>query len=148
MKPTITWIVVADGARARIFVNRGPGKGLELSGRELSAEHHRTSDMARDSLPRTQESVGHARHAIEPKVDPHQEAKRGFTEHVAEVLDQSAAERAFDRFVMVAPPKVLGDFRKAISKRLQPLLHTEVAKDLTKASAKEVADHLAETIII
>ena len=35
---------------------------------------------------------------------------------------------------------MLGDFREAISKRLQPLLH--VARDLRKASAKEVADHL------
>lgn len=148
MKPTVTWIVVADGARARIFVNRGPGKGLELSGRELTAEHQRTSDIVRDRLPRTHESVGHARHAIEPRVDPHQEAKREFTEHLAQQLDQSAAERAFDRFVIVAPPKMLGDFRKAMSNRLQPLLHSEVAKDLTKASAKEVADHLAETIII
>jgi protein required for attachment to host cells len=148
MKPTITWIVVADGARARIFVNRGPGKGLELSGSELTAEHQRTSDMVRDSLPRTHEAVGHARHAIEPRSDPHQDLKRQFTEHLAQVLDQSAAEKAFDRFVIVAPPKVLGDFRKAISKRLQSLLHTEVAKDLTKATAKEVADHLAETIII
>ena len=68
MKPTITWIVVADGARARIFVNRGPGKGIELSERELTADHQRTSDMVRDSLPRTHDSVGPARHAIEPKV--------------------------------------------------------------------------------
>jgi protein required for attachment to host cells len=148
MKPTITWIVVADGARARIFVNRGPGKGIELSGHELTAEHPRTSDIVRDSLPRTHESVGHARHAIEPRVDPHQDAKREFTEYLAQVLDQSVAERAFDRFVVVAPPKMLGDFRKAMSKRLQPLLHGEVAKDLTKASSKEVADHLAGTIII
>lgn len=148
MKPTITWIVVADGARARIFVNRGPGKGIELSGRELTAEHQRTSDMVRDNLPRTHESVGHTLHSIEPKVDPHQELKRGFTEHLAQLLDQSAAEQAFDRFVIVAPPRVLGDFRKAMSKRLQPLLRSEVGKDLTKASAKEVADNLAETIII
>jgi protein required for attachment to host cells len=148
MKPTITWIVVADGARARIFVNRGPGKGIELSERELTAEHQRTSDMVRDSLPRTHDSVGPARHAIEPKVDPHRDAKRQFAEHLAQVLDQSVADRAFDRFVVVAPPKMLGDFRKAMSKRLQPLLHGEVAKDLTKASSKEVADHLAETIII
>jgi protein required for attachment to host cells len=148
MKPTITWIIVADGARARIFVNRGPGKGIELSGRELTAEHQRTSDMVRDSLPRTYDSVGHARHVIEPRVDPHRDAKREFTEHLAQVLDQSVAERAFDRFVVVAPPKMLGDFRKAMSKRLQPLLHGEVAKDLTKASPKEVADHLAEAIII
>ena len=148
MKPTVTWIVVADGARARIFVNRGPGKGLELLGSELTAEHLRTSDMVRDRLPRTHESVGHARHAIEPKVDPHEEGKRQFTQHLAQQLDQSAAQRTFDRFVIVAPPKMLGDFRNAISKRLQPLLHSEVAKDLTKASAKEVADHLAETIII
>lgn len=30
MKPTTTWILIADGARGRLFANRGPGKGLEL----------------------------------------------------------------------------------------------------------------------
>jgi protein required for attachment to host cells len=148
MKPTITWIVVADGARARIFVNRGPGKGIELSAHELSAEHGRTSEMVRYGLYSTHESVGPARHAIEPKSDPHQRLKRRFIERLAQMLDQSAAEKAFDRFVLVAPPKVLGDFRKDMSKHLQPLLLSEVAKDLTKASATEVSNHLARSMVI
>ena len=29
MKPTTTWILIADGARARLFANHGPGKGVE-----------------------------------------------------------------------------------------------------------------------
>ena len=28
MKPTRTWILIADGARARILENLGPGKGV------------------------------------------------------------------------------------------------------------------------
>ena len=29
MKPTTTWILIADGAHARLFANHGPGKGIE-----------------------------------------------------------------------------------------------------------------------
>ena len=30
MKPTRTWIVIADGSRAHILLNEGSGKGLSI----------------------------------------------------------------------------------------------------------------------
>jgi protein required for attachment to host cells len=148
MKPTITWIVVADGSRAKIYVNRGRGKGIELLEHEISSEHPRTSEMVRDGLYRTHESVGHSRHAIEPKSDPHRELKRDFAQVLAEMLDRRASEKSFDKWVLVAPPGMLGDLRQATSRRLRGLLRFEIAKDLTKASTHEVAGHLAEMLII
>ena len=28
MKPKVTWVLIADGAHAKLFENGGPGKGL------------------------------------------------------------------------------------------------------------------------
>ncbi len=40
MKPIITWIVIADGAHARVLENAGPGKGLSsLDNLTFEGEH-------------------------------------------------------------------------------------------------------------
>ena len=68
MKPTRTWIVVADGARFGIYENLGPGKGL----RELPEEAAEQADppsreMGTDQPGRSFDSAGQGRHAMAPK---------------------------------------------------------------------------------
>jgi protein required for attachment to host cells len=84
MRKTITWVVVADGARARLLVNEGPGKGLdELPDGEMAAEHAPSRDIQADRPGRTFDSAGEGRHAKEPPTDPHRDAKRRFAREVA-----------------------------------------------------------------
>ena len=72
------------------------------------------------------------RHAIEPRIDPHRELKRDFAKELAEMLDKRLSEKAFDRLVIVAPPKALGDLRAALSAQVKPLVYAELDKDLVK----------------
>ncbi len=44
MKPTTTWILIADGAHARIFSNSGPGKGIAAVKGGLMEGDHRPDD--------------------------------------------------------------------------------------------------------
>ena len=54
MKGTVTWVVVADGARARIFTNNGPGKGLTAIPKgDFSVTHSPARDIAADRPGRT-----------------------------------------------------------------------------------------------
>ena len=115
MKPTTTWILIADGARGRLFANRGPGKGLELLDESLDADHRATHDIVDDRLGRTHESVGASRHAISARHDPHRELKRDFAVRLAKMLDRRRSEHAYDRLVLVAPPSALSDLREALS---------------------------------
>ena len=49
MKPTRSWIVVADGAQARILENTGPGKGLTaLPGEKMQESHAPTREINAD----------------------------------------------------------------------------------------------------
>src|SRR5262245_26575071 len=131
MKPTTTWILIADGAHARIFANRGPGKGIEaVEGGVINGDHRPDHELVRDSAGRTFESVGDTRHAIAPKTDPHRELKRDFAKHLAEVLDRNYADKAFDRLVIVAPPTALGDLRAALTAQEKPHVYAELDKDL------------------
>jgi protein required for attachment to host cells len=143
MKPTTTWILIADGGRARLFANHGPGKGIEPLDATFKADHRSTHEIVGDRLGRTYESKGDARHAIAAQTDPHRELKRKFAEHLAEVLDQQKKAHAFDRLIIVAPPVVLGDLRDALTAPVRGVIHGELHKDLTKTPYAELPDHLA-----
>lgn len=149
MKPTTTWILIADGAHARLFANHGPGKGIEaVEGGVINGDHRPDHELVRDSAGRTFESVGETRHAITPKTDPHRELKRTFAEHLAELMDRKFAAKAFDRLVIVAPPKALGDLRAALSDHLKPHIYAELDKDLVKTPTAELPEHLGAVMAI
>ena len=49
MKPTTTWILIADGAHARLFANHGPGKGIEAL-EAINGDHRPDHELVRDGL--------------------------------------------------------------------------------------------------
>ncbi len=49
MKQIRTWILIADGARARIVLNTGPGHGIEaMDGRVFRSDNLPTRDIEAD----------------------------------------------------------------------------------------------------
>jgi protein required for attachment to host cells len=149
MKPTTTWIVIADGAHARLFANRGPGKGIEaIENGVINGDHRPDHELVRDAAGRTFESVGDTRHAITPRTDPHRELKREFAKELVSLLDQRLSEHAFDRLILVAPPKALGDLRSALSDGLKPRVYAELDKDLVKIPTAELPQHLGAVLAV
>lgn len=142
MKPRRTWILVADGARARILETEGPGTGLRAALNFQFAEPHASShEMGTERLGRTNTPGTGQPHAVEPKHDWHTFQKHLFAAHVAEALDK--AKDAFDDLVLVAPPKALGELRKALSHAIKTRVKGELDKDLTHLTIHEMADHLS-----
>jgi protein required for attachment to host cells len=147
MKPTRTWVLIADGARARILQNDGPGKGLhEVEGCVFHGDHAATHEIMSDREGRSHTSVGPGRSAIEAHSDPHRELKKKFAHQLADVLASRLRSKAYDRLVIVAAPSALGDLRAAISEQVRAKLTGEVAKDLTKTPDGEVAGHLKDVL--
>src|SRR5690606_20676807 len=111
MKKTVTYVLVADGARARLYVNEGPGKGLyPLSGATHKADlHHHSRDVKADKPGRSRDAGTGQRSSMEPHQDWHRFEKHKFAREMAKLLDAAAANKAFDRLVLVAPPTTLGD---------------------------------------
>lgn len=149
MKATKTWIVIADGARARIVINDGPGHGLhEVEGMEFSADHSATHDIVSDSQGRSFSSHGHGRSAIESRSDPHRQLKDKFAHRLAAVLAAKLSDKAYDRLVIVATPVTLGDLRAALPDHVRAVVIGEVAQDLTKLPNSKVAEHLKDVLAI
>lgn len=149
MKPTTTWILIADGARARIYANLGPGKGIApVEGGVLETDHAPSRELASDKPGSTFESANVMRHAIDPAQDPHRELKRAFAGRLAAFVEERLAENAFDRLVLVAPPVTLGDLRAAISKPVRERVSAELDKDLTNTPVEELPKHLATVLAV
>lgn len=143
MKPTRSWIVIADGAQARVFENHGPGKGLTaLPSEEMHKIPRPSRAIAADRPGRSHDRMGPGRHAMEPPTDPHREEKRRFADLLAEHLNEAAQAGSYDRLILVAAPKTLGDLRKALGKDAAAKLDGELDKDLTKVPEHELPGHL------
>jgi len=146
MKPRKTWILVADGARARILENEGPGTGLAPAlNFNFAASHAPTRDYGADKPGRGQ-SPGGGHHAKPPKVDWHCFEKHLFVKDVAKALEGALSDSAFDELVLVAPPKILGELRQALAEPVRSCVSGEVGKDLTHLTVHEMGEHLADKV--
>jgi protein required for attachment to host cells len=149
MKPTRTWILIADGGGARILEALGRGHGVhEISGSESRVHNPPSHELGRDSPGRVYESVGHAHHAVEPRRDPHRALETLFASQLAAMLANYAASKSFDRLVLVAPPAMLGDLRKVISPQVREKVIAEIDKDLTKIPNNEISTHIDDVIAL
>jgi protein required for attachment to host cells len=126
------WFVLADGGRARILQRRSSDhRHFEVIADEKSAEVELPGhDLVADRQGRSYESATPSRHAIEGKTDPHEAAKLRFEVRIAELVNRAAAQGLFDTLVLVAPPRVLGDMRQALSAQARERLIVEEGKDL------------------
>lgn len=141
MKPTTTWIVIADGARARIMQNNGPGKGVEpVKDLVFEGDHSPSIDIQADKPGRSFDSVGNARHAMTPTSDAHDELKAKFVKQIASALEDRLD--AYNRLILVAPPKALGLLRKSLPAPVVNKVKGELGKDLTQLPNAELPPHL------
>ncbi|HEV7345843.1 MAG TPA: host attachment protein [Devosia sp.] len=142
MKKTVTWILLADGAQARVLENTGPGKGLkQVEGLDWDIEPLQNQDIVSDRPGRSFSSVGQGRSAMEPRTDPVAHRETEFVKAVAATLDRKQQAGAFDRLVIAAAPIALGDLRKALSPQLKKLVVAELNKDLTNLPTAQLDQH-------
>ena len=130
------WIVVADGARARIFKKNGQG-WVSATGIDYASENLKDKDMITDRAGRF---ANNSPHSYEPSVDHHQRGKSLFIKGVCDILNDS--ESQYDELVIVSPPRVIGDLREHMSKKSKAKVRSEIQKDLTQLSVGELIDHL------
>lgn len=149
MKPTITWILIADGARARVLTNNGPGKGVqEVAGMVFTQTPLKSGDIMADRPGRSHASVGKGRSAMQPATDPVDKREADFVNNLANVLDAKLREKSFDRLIIAAAPQALGTLRNAISPQLSEKVAHEVAKDLTHIPNTEIGKHFEDVLAV
>jgi len=149
MRPRTTWVLVADGARARAFARQGVGGSLAaIPEGTFSHEVERVADLGTDRPGRVRESANAAHHAIASRSDWRRDGKRDFAHRLAEWLEKGAHAHAYDHLVLVATPRTLGDFRDALGPEARERLSGELAKDLTAQPVAAIEAHLLRAQLI
>ena len=142
MKPTVTWVLLADGSQAKVFSHSGPGTGLKpVTNLLFEEEPLRAREIMADKPGRSYSSVGSGRSAMEYSTDPVQVREARFVKAVADTLDRKFYESAFGRLVIAAAPTALGTIRGALSDQLRQAVVAELPKDLTKLPTPQLEKH-------
>lgn len=142
MKPTRTWILIADSSRARIVRSAG-AKAEPLEDIVFEADHKQLKEIMADKPGRSFASVGTNRSAMEYHSDPVRRQSEEFAALLVEELGQRSAGGEFDRLAVVAEPRMLGLIRRALPQQLADKVVAEIDKDLTKLPALELRDAIA-----
>lgn len=141
-----TWIVVADSASAKFFQLRedANGRSLKPAASDMASGIHRhAADLKSDKPGRAFASAGSsARSAMEPHHDYHKLEKHEFVRTVAGFLERAFEAHKFERLVLVAPDRSLGEFRSELSSKLTAMLWREIPKDLTALGPQDLWAHL------
>jgi protein required for attachment to host cells len=141
MKKTVTWVLIADGAQARVLENTGPGKGLkQVEGLDWSIDALQAQEIVTDR-PGSKSGGGAFGGGMEPRTDPVEHRETQFVKSVAATLDRKQQQGAFDRLVIAAAPIALGDLRKAISPAVKKTVVAELNKDLTNLPTAQLDQH-------
>ena len=111
-----TWVVVADGRRARIFETRG----LKLDLREIE-------DLV---------NVGTRAPTLSEK------DREKFAKTVADHIEQGRLHHRYQRLRFAIEPKFLGMLHARLSEETRHLIFEEIIEDLSALDAREIQAHL------
>jgi protein required for attachment to host cells len=134
-------LVIVSGTRARLVRRTAAGAFRTVRSMASDAAAQRSSALARDRLGRSQESVGSARHAIEPRSDPHEKAMAAFIAEVADSVNRAAADGHVDALVLAGPPPVLDRLARALAPDLRARVRARVSIDLAKVPDAKLSAH-------
>ncbi len=149
MRPIRTWILIANGARARVLEHAGRGARLSpVKNMDFSSETLSVSQIMADKAGRAFSSVGKSRSAMEQKTNPVDKREADFIKLVAQKINEKFCNKRFDRLVIFAAPHAMGDLRKMLSEEVKFTIIAEVAKDLTKVPNDEIIKHLENIMVV
>jgi protein required for attachment to host cells len=136
-------VLVGDGQKALFLRNKGDAGRVQLVVEEiLERDNPPTREQGTDRPGRSVASVGAARSAME-EADWHHLEKERFAEHLAQALYRYAHDNRFDELIVVAPPKILGNLRKAFHPEVAGRIVAEIPKEMTSHPIAEIERHIA-----
>lgn len=129
--PNGTFVVVADGRKMLFFRNEGDAAypQLELE-RKRKQDNPPNREQKSDEAGRSFSSGSSQRSKME-ETDFHQLEEDRFAAETADLLYKRAHNNDFEKLLIIAPPRTLGELRKKYHKSVEDRIIGEIDKDLT-----------------
>jgi len=146
IKQTI-WVSVSDGAGYRVFSCQKSGGPLKQLAKWTSDDARKaTKDLGTERPGRNQAPSGQARHAFANKADWHDQAEKETARKLAHFLNSKYLAKKFDRLVLIAPPRTLGEMRPVLKFRREKDVVREYTKDLANLSIHQLQAYLEKNL--
>ncbi len=138
----LTWILVADNTRVRIFSADTPSSPLQEIDDLVHTEGRLHDREMTSDLPGKIKSAGAGGHTFEQPTDPKKHEAETFAHHVGCYLEEARNANKFEQLLIIAEPSFLGLLRNQLPERLKKLVCFELDKNLTAQSAADIRQHL------
>ncbi|MCG7508240.1 host attachment family protein [Mesorhizobium retamae] len=117
-----TVIAVCDGEKLSLYRNQGDESAPELV------------PLAVEAVETQNKSSGMRHRSTAANPDARQLEEDSFAAGVAGILSDMFLANEFERLVVIAAPRTLGELRKRYHSQMLPAIQAEIAKDLTGAT--------------
>ncbi|QXT38306.1 host attachment protein [Gymnodinialimonas ceratoperidinii] len=139
-----TWVLVADGEKALFLrnVTDADDPNLEVF-REEEQENPPTHEQGTHEPGRFNDGPSVHRSAVED-TDWHWLEKERFASDLANILYKKAHQNKFERLIICASPKILGELRKELHQVVTDKVVAEADLTLTNHPVDEIAKRVAD----
>lgn len=132
------WLLVANSSIAHLFKIETIKEFKEIKVMEHPESRLHNIDLVSDKPGTDFESVGTARHALEPKTLPKDQEFNLFAKSIAEHLEQAFNNQEFESLYIAASPSMLGLLRQTLHSNVIKSIKGEVDKDFTQMKSHEL----------
>lgn len=152
----VTWVLISDAARARIFESAERGQVFNLV---KSFDHPESRapnrDLVTDRPGRVQQSGGPTGHfpgsnpskgnrsVMEPPTDPKTAEHHVFARELAEELEKGLHRNAYNHLILAAGPQFLGMLRESLDDQVKKHVTASLDKDYTHMDPRELQERLS-----
>ena len=136
------WVMVGDGAGAKLYAGDALLEELTLVDQlHLTHGHVTHGDGSKTaSLPGAGEGAHEAHH------DGGRETEERFARAVAQLVNEGDSRRKFERVILVAPPRFLGDVRHALAGATAKKVVASIHHDWTKLGLRDLSDRIRRNL--
>lgn len=145
----ITWVLIAHRGGARLFEHRGRSTGLVLIDDIAHPEGRlKNGQINADKHGRAFDSRGAGRHAMGTSVEPVEHVAELFARDLCQTLEHAANQNRYERLILVAAPRFLGDLRNCLGDNARARVHHTLHKDLSGVNDRELPGHLGDVLAL
>lgn len=139
----ITWVVVAESSRARIFsLEKAKGPMDEILTLDHPDARAHEQELTSDLPGRAFDSGGQGRHVMSSPVEPKQQVTIAFAKQIADHLDSNRKSGSYTKLIIFAAPAFLGLLRERMNDHTNKLVVYESNKNLAQLNVDQIRDHI------
>lgn len=141
--PHDAFVFVGDGRKALFLRNEGDELYLNLKTESVFEDvNPPTRAQGSDRPGRVSKGLNAGQRSAVEATDWHHLEEHRFAGMVASAMEKIVRERKVRAFVVVAPPKTLGELREAFHADIRSRIIAEINKDLTRHTVDDIEKHL------